>query len=152
MGLYANSGDYDIDGFESSISLRKDLFNARLSYSKSDSKHLETVEQLRYEVGDSIALNLGYDMPDYDLNVNWTTLVTLADDSVFSGADIHKAGYQVHNITMQWLPRDISALTVTLGVQNLFDKAYYSHASYSSDTVQDYETGRNFKLSASYLF
>ena len=152
VGLYANSGDYDIDGFESSISLRKDLFNARLSYSKSDSKHLETGEQLRYEVGDSIALNLGYDLPDYDLNVNWTTLVTLADDSVFSGADIHKAGYQVHNITMQWLPRDISALTVTLGVQNLFDKAYYSHASYSNDTVQDYETGRNFKLSASYLF
>lgn len=113
---------------------------------------METGEQLRYEVGDSIALNLGYDIPEYDVNVNWTTLVTRTNDSVFAGADIHKAGYQIHNVTMQWLPRDMSALTVTLGVQNLFDKAYYSHASYSSDTVQDYEPGRNVKLSASYVF
>ena len=152
VGYYENSGDYDIDGFESSLSLRKAQFNARLSYSKSDSEHLKTGEQLRYEVGDSIALNLGYDIPEYDVNVNWTTLVTRTDDSVFASADIHKAGYQIHNITMQWLPKDMSALTVTLGVQNVFDKAYYSHASYSSDTVQDYEPGRNVKLSLSYLF
>lgn len=151
-GLYSNSGDYDIDGFESTFSVRKAQFNARVSYSKSDSEQLETQEQLRYEVGDSIAVSLGYDLPEYDVNLNWTSLITRTDDSVLAGADIHKAGYQVHNVTMQWLPRDMSALTVTLGVQNLFDKAYYSHASYSSDTVQDYETGRNVKLSASYLF
>ena len=152
IGLYTNSGDFDIDGFESSLSLRKAQFNARLNYSKSDSENLETGEQLRYEVGDSISLSLGYDVPEYDLNLNWTSLITRSDDSVFSGANIHKAAYQVHNVAMQWLPQDMSELTVTFGVQNLFDKAYYSHASYNSDTVQDYETGRNVKLSVSYLF
>ena len=151
-GLYENSGDYDIDGFESMLSMRKGQLSTRISYSKSDSEHLETGEQLRYEVGDSIALNIDYDLPDYDLSVNWTTLVTRSNDSVFNGANIHKAGYQVHNITAQWLPRDLSELTVTFGVQNIFDKAYYSHASYNSDSVQDYESGRNIKLSASYVF
>lgn len=152
IGQYVNSGDYDIDGFESTISLRKNLFSARLSYSKSDSEQLETGEQLRYEVGDSISLNLAYEVPEYDLKVNWTSLVNRTDDSVNTGADIHKVGYQVHNISLQWLPSDIDALSVTLGVENIFDKTYYSHASYASDTVQDYEAGRNIKLSASYIF
>ena len=61
-------------------------------------------------------------------------------------------GYQVHNISMQWLPGNIAALSMTLGIENIFDKTYYSHASYSSDTVQDFEAGRNIKLSASYVF
>ena len=152
IGTYENSGDYDIDGFESTLSLRKALFSARLSYSKSDSEQLETGEQLRYEVGDSISLNLGYEVPKYDLKFNWTSLVNRTDDSVSSGADIHKVGYQVHNISMQWLPSQLEALSMTLGVENIFDKTYYSHASYSSDTVQDYEAGRNVKLSASYVF
>jgi hemoglobin/transferrin/lactoferrin receptor protein len=152
IGQYVNSGDYDIDGFESTISLRKNLFSARLSYSKSDSEQLETGEQLRYEVGDSISLNLAYEVPEYDLKVNWTSLVNRTDDSVNTGLDIHKVGYQVHNISMQWLPSDLDALSVTLGVENIFDKTYYSHASYASDTVQDYEAGRNIKLSASYIF
>jgi len=152
IGLYANSGDYDIDGFESTISLRKDLFSARLSYSTSDSEQLETGEQLRYEVGDSISLNMAYEVPTYDLKFNWTSLVNRTDDSLFGGVDIHKVGYQVHNISMQWLPGNIAALSMTLGVENIFDKTYYSHASYSSDTVQDFEAGRNIKLSASYAF
>lgn len=152
VGLYTNSGDYDIDGFESTISLRKDLFSARLSYSKSNSEQLATGEQLRYEVGDSISLNIAYEVPTYDLKLNWTSLVNRTDDSIFGGADIHKVGYQVHNISMQWLPGNIEALSMTLGVENIFDKTYYSHASYSSDTVQDYEAGRNIKVSASYAF
>ena len=152
VGQYVNSGDYDIDGFESTISLRKNLFSARFSYSKSDSEQLKTGEQLRYEVGDSISLNLGYEVPEYDLKFNWTSLVNRTDDSVNTGVDIHKVGYQVHNISMQWLPSDIDALSVTFGVENIFDKTYYSHASYASDTVQDYEAGRNIKLSASYIF
>jgi len=53
---------------------------------------------------------------------------------------------------MQWLPSQLKALSMTLGIENIFDKTYYSHASYSSDTVQDYEAGRNVKLSASYVF
>mgnify|MGYP007000081182 CR=1 len=76
----------DIDGFESTLSLRKALFSARLSYSKSDSEQLETGEQLRYEVGDSISLNLGYEVPKYDLKFNWTSLVNRTDNSVSSGA------------------------------------------------------------------
>jgi hypothetical protein len=76
-GQYLYAVGHDIDGFESTLSLRKALFSARLSYSKSDSEQLETGEQLRYEVGDSISLNLGYEVPKYDLKFPMMTFKLL---------------------------------------------------------------------------
>ncbi|MCL1046404.1 TonB-dependent receptor [Shewanella electrodiphila] len=152
VGEYTNLGDYDIEGFESTLSLRKDAFNARVTYSKSNSENQDTGEALRYEVGDSASVTLGYELSEYDISFNWTSLVTLSNDVPYDGVIIEKAGYDVHNLTMQWLPADVEALTVNFGIENIFNEQYYSHASYTSDTVQDYESGRNFKLSASYIF
>ncbi|WP_282166470.1 TonB-dependent receptor domain-containing protein [Shewanella japonica] len=152
IGEYTNFGDYDIEGFESTLNLRKDEFNARVTYSKSNSEHQETGEALRYEVGDSASVTLGYEFSEYDISVNWTSLVTLSNDVAYDGTIIEKAGYDVHNFSMQWLPANVEALTVNFGIENIFNEQYYSHASYTSDTVQDYESGRNFKLSASYIF
>ena len=152
VGEYVNSGDYVIKGVESTLTMRKDDLNARLTYSSSNSESQETGEVLRYEVGDSLSLGLGYQFTEYDVNVNWTTLVTLSDDVMYGGAEINKKGYDVHNISAQWLPASAPDLTLTFGIENLLDEQYYSHASYTSNTVQDYESGRNFKISASYIF
>lgn len=152
IGEYANSGDYDIDGFESTFSLRKNKFNARVTYSTSSSEHQETGEALRYEVGDSLSLNAGYDLSEYDLSISWTSLITFSNDVPYAGETTNKENYDVHNISLQWLPANIEALTVTAGIENIFDEQYYSHASYTSNTIQDYEPGRNIKLSASYTF
>ena len=152
VGTYTNSGDYDIDGFESTLSLRKEQWSAKLTYSKSDSEHKETDESLRYEVGDSMSLNVNYDLAELDASLSWTSLFTLDDDSIYAGQDVHKESYNVHHISMQWFPENIEGLIINAGVENIFNEQYFSHASFTNNTIKDYEPGRNIKLSASYIF
>jgi hemoglobin/transferrin/lactoferrin receptor protein len=67
----------------------------------------------------------------------------------------------VHNVSAKWTPKSAKGLTLSAGIENLFDKRYTSHASQIGDTnhpifgdlhLNDYEPGRNIKLSASYRF
>lgn len=154
-GTYVNLGDYDVDGFETSLNIRKGFFTANLSYSKSKSEHQVTGEPLGRQVGDSLALGFGYEMPKHGLVFNWQSLVTFDEDY------FDKEGYDVHNISVKWLPKSVKNLNLTLGVENIFDEYYVSHASRVGDTVHpvfgalhlnDYEPGRNVKLSLSYSF
>ncbi|MFN3228836.1 MAG: hypothetical protein ACK41P_03180, partial [Asticcacaulis sp.] len=73
-----------------------------------------------------------------------------------------KKGYTVHNLSARWADAaDISGLTVTLGVDNLFDATYSSHASQNGSTnhprfgrleLDDIEPGRNIKLTVAQTF
>lgn len=154
-GSYVNLGDFDVDGFEASMNMRKGAFSGRLSYARSESENRITGEPMGRQVGDSIVLGLGYAIPRYKLKLNWQSLVTLKED--YYG----KPAYDVHNISMTWMPRQVKNLSITFGIENLFDEYYVSHASRVGDTIHprfgalhlnDYEPGRNIKLSASYSF
>jgi len=154
-GSYVNLGDYDAEGFEVSFNLRKDPFTGHLSYAKSESEHQVTGAPLGRQVGDSIALGLTYDVPTFGLKFNWQSLFTLEEDY------FNKPSYNVHTIRMKWLPPTVKNLRLTLGIENLFDEYYVSHASRIGDNVHpvfgplhlnDYEPGRNIKLSLSYNF
>jgi hemoglobin/transferrin/lactoferrin receptor protein len=70
----------------------------------------------------------------------------------FDEGDEHKEGYNVHNIAATWNPEQVAGLTVTAGIDNLFDKAYASHSSDVARGEADLEPGRNIKVSASYVF
>ena len=134
------------------MNLRKAQWSAKLTYSQSDSEHQETGESLRYEVGDSISFNLGYELAELDANISWSSLFTLSDESVYARQDIYKDSYNVHHLSTQWYPENVEGLSVTAGIENIFNEQYFSHASYTSNTIKDYEPGRNIKLSASYIF
>lgn len=150
-GTLTNDGDYTIKGFESELSASKGELGARLTYSHSDSANNDTGDALRYEVGDSISLGVNYQIPELDMSVNWTSMVsmTLHPDTV---DDVYKEGYDVHDLSVNWMPLAYDGLSVTAGVENIFDELYYSQASYTSGTIKDYEPGRNFKLSVAYAF
>lgn len=150
-----NIGDYEVKGFETSLGMTKGNFDARLTYSRSESENKDTGEPLGRQVGDSISLGLGYLIPSIDLAVNWTSLITLKEDH------FEKPRYDVHSISARWTPSSVEGLTLTAGVENLFDEYYTSHASRIGDTfhpvfgglhLNDYEPGRNIKLTASYVF
>jgi len=85
----------------------------------------------------------------------WTSIVVLDEDNVMTGADI-KQGYDVHNMHAQWIPHQIPDLIVTVGIENIFDELYVSHASRLGTargaTTDDYEPGRSYKISAAYQF
>ncbi|WP_415900885.1 TonB-dependent receptor domain-containing protein [Neptuniibacter sp. QD48_11] len=150
-----NIGDYRIQGFETSLGLSKGNFDARFTYAHSESANDVTDEPLGRQVGDSISLGLDYHMPAQDLAVNWTSLVTIKEEH------FDKPSYDVHNISARWTPKQVDGLNVTFGVENIFDEYYTSHASRIGDAnhpvfgalhLNDYEPGRNFKLTAAYTF
>lgn len=69
-------------------------------------------------------------------------------------ADVAKEGYDVHDLSIQWTPKQVEDLTITAGLENIFDETYASHASYNNSIngYTDFEPGRTVKLTASYLF
>ncbi|WP_413693666.1 TonB-dependent receptor domain-containing protein [Psychromonas sp. KJ10-2] len=163
-----NLGDVQIRGVESSVNLRKGLFTSRLTYAHSDSEYtdvnesanasyVKTVGQaLDNEVGDSFSLNLGYTFPSINVNVSWTSMVTL-DLHKDVSEDTSKAGYDVHDFSVQWRLAQVRDLTLTAGIDNIFNEQYASHASHyssldSDSNTTDYEDGRKIKVSASYQF
>jgi len=107
------------------------------------------------DMGDSIALTLGYQADSIDTLFGWTSIVVLDEDNVVAGSD-KKEGYDVHNLYAQWTPYSVPNLVLTFGVDNVFDELYTSHASRlgvaRGFTLDDKEPGRSYKLSAAYQF
>lgn len=159
--LIENIGDAELKGFEISAGYGYGAFMSKVSYSRSDSKNKTTGKPLvdgsgvSMDTGDSIALSLDYQADSIEAVFGWSTIVVLDEDNVPDGASI-KEGYDTHNLYVQWMPSDIEDLQVTFGIDNIFDEQYVSHASRNGVargyTTDDYEPGRNYKLSASYQF
>ena len=66
-----------------------------------------------------------------------------------------KPNYDVHDIFMSYAPRQLDGVKATVGVYNLFDETYASHASRNNildDVYTEFEMGRNIKASLSYQF
>lgn len=155
---YSNAGDVEVVGFESVLNMRSGNANASLSYSHSDSEYTRVEADSGFvvgqavddEVGDSIALSLGYELPEVGVTLTWTSLVTLDLDKDVE-EDTEKEGYDVHDISATWAPNALKDLHITASVENIFDEYYGSHASHDFG-VTDYEPGRNYKLNAAYKF
>ncbi|QIZ77933.1 TonB-dependent receptor domain-containing protein [Ferrimonas lipolytica] len=156
--LYSNLGDYENSGYEIVFNASKGNLSSRLTYSASDSEFTRVEadsglikgESLPDEVGDSISFNLGYTVDSIGLNLSWTSLVTM-DVEVDDADGTEKDSYDVHNISAAWTPTQLDRLTITAGVENLFDEQYASHASHDMGFT-DYEPGRNVKVTVAYQF
>ncbi|UUM32836.1 TonB-dependent siderophore receptor [Vibrio japonicus] len=157
---FENLGDVEIKGFEISTSYGYDSLNSKISYSRSDIKDKTNGTPVMgaggsMDMGDSIALTLDYTVDSIDTLFGWSSIAVLEEDNVPAGSD-PKEAYDVHNIYAQWVPSSYENLSLTVGVDNIFDEAYVSHASRIGTArgfvANDYEPGRNFKLSASYQF
>ncbi|MDC5818215.1 TonB-dependent siderophore receptor [Vibrio europaeus] len=159
--LIYNKGDVEFTGFELSATYGYEAFNSKLSYSRSDNKDVTNggpvldANDRSMDIGDSIALTLDYQADSIDVLFGWTSIVVLEENNVLEGKAV-KEGYNVHNLYAQWIPSNVEDLSVTFGIDNIFDEAYVSHASKTGDArgiiADDYEPGRNFKLSAAYQF
>jgi hemoglobin/transferrin/lactoferrin receptor protein len=156
-----NIGDAEIKGLEVSASYGYDAFLSKLSYSRSESNNTTTNTALldgngrSMDIGDSIALTLDYQADSINTIFGWTSTVVLEEDNVEAGSDIKEA-YNTHDFYAQWAPSAFDGLQVTFGIDNVTDELYTSHASRTGTargyTLDDYEPGRNYKLSASFQF
>lgn len=167
-----NVGDLRVDGSEAYIAYELGNLKTLLTFSAAESE-LDAFAQyadldgarLDREQGDSISFNLDYTIPDWNLELHWDFLVV---DDVQAGLDLDgatlnnsKDSYTVHNVSTRWTPKQLSGLSITLGVDNLFDEYYASHSSRTGTSFHprfgelfllDYEPGRNIKMTASYRF
>jgi hemoglobin/transferrin/lactoferrin receptor protein len=157
--MYDNLGTAVIDGFEASLNYTQGSMDLLLTYAKSDldASDLEfddTTESLR-EIGDSIGLEASYRFENIGLSLNYSATYVKSVDR--EASDTKKPSYDVHNIYARWTPQQLPALTLTAGVDNLFDEFYTSHASRSGFApngvvLEDFEPGRNVKVTVSYDF
>ena len=153
----SNMGDLEIQGYELSFAYNKGDFNSLFTFAHSTSLFESTGEPLIKEPGDTLSAKLDYKiMPNLD--ISWESLFAFKEDKIQSGG-IHqvKKSYNVHDMAINWKPKAYKGLTVIAGIDNIFDKEYYSHISenryYSGyGLTTDYEPGRNFKVTLSYKF
>lgn len=168
-----NIGDMEVDGFELYTGYDIGKMTTLLTYSSSESSLSASSQYSQYEgarldrtQGDTVSFKLGYEFVDANVKVYWDFMIVDDLDSVESNEQLDgagsvnsKDGYQIHNISANWQP--VQGLSLTLGVDNLFDKYYVSQSSRTGESfhpvfgmlyLNDYEPGRNVKATVSYQF
>lgn len=174
-----NVGDMTVKGFEAYAGFSHNNWKLLLTYSKADSRldafaeyavitddpttNLEGA-RLDRKQGDTISLELDYDIPSINLGLHWDVLLV---DDISAGKDLDgatlnnaKDGFTLHNIAARWTPDgNLEGLAITAGVENLFDEFYASqssrtgvslHPRFGELYLQDFEPGRNIKFTLAY--
>ena len=160
QGVVNKDEDYKIKGVELAADYKMNDFSMGLSYSRARSKGEDTgysipsVTGSSSESGDRYMVNLAY-APTETTDLGWRSTYVASVMPNTAGSDIKKPSYDVHDIFMNYSPRQVEGLKATVGVYNIFDKAYASHSSRLNpidDVATDFEKGRNIKASLTYQF
>ena len=160
QGVINKDEDYKIKGVELAADYKMNNFSMGLSYSRARSKGEDTgysipsVTGSSSESGDKYMVNLAY-APTETTDIGWRSTYVASVMPNTSENDIKKPSYNVHDIFMNYSPKQVEGLKATLGVYNLFDEAYASHSSRLNpidDVATDFEKGRNIKASLTYQF
>ena len=157
QGAVNSNEDYKIKGVELAADYKMNNFGMGLSYTRARSKGDKTgntipsVTGSSADSGDRYMVDLTYD-PTEEVGLGWRSTYVA---SITDNKQITKPSYDVHDVYMSYLPRQLENLKATLGVYNLFDETYASHSSRlnpADDVATDFELGRNIKASLTYQF
>lgn len=160
QGVINKDEDFKIKGVELAADYKMNNFSMGLSYSRARSKgdktgySIPSVTGSSSESGDKYMVNLAYS-PTETTDIGWRSTYVASVMPNTSANDIEKPSYDVHDIFMNYSPKQIEGLKATVGVYNLFDEAYASHSSRLNpidDVATDFEPGRNIKASLTYQF
>ena len=163
--LRYNTGKSTVSGVEVYASYGYEDFKVSASYTHQKTKHKDIkkvkVKGKDVEVfggvmaysdsGDKYTLNVEYFTSPIDTLFGYN-LIAFAGKKLDDGTK--KSGYAVSEIYANYMPSFNPNLEINFTVSNLFDKTYVSHSqkNFTSETMQDYEAGRNIKLGFSYKF
>lgn len=170
-----NVGDLSIDGYEAYVEWDQGNWRILLTYASAESElaaftNYSALDGARIdrEQGDSIGLNFRYSFTPVNIMLQWEALhvkdlgTGIDLDSTSDDNDNAKDSFTVHNISGRWTPEgSLRGLSITLGVDNLFDEFYASQSSRTGTSFHprfgqlyllDYEPGRNIKAGIAYQF
>ena len=161
QGAINKDEDYKIKGVELAADYKMNNFSMGLSYAHARSKGKDTGKTIYSQTGtgsdtgDKYMVNLAY-QPTDTTELGWrSTYVAAVTLDTAEKGEFTKPSYDVHDIFMSYLPAQVEGLKATVGVYNIFDETYASHASRFDplkDNSTDFEPGRNIKASLTYQF
>ena len=163
QGAVNKEEDYKIKGVELAADYKMENFSMGLSYAHARSKGDKTGYSIpsitggSADSGDKYMVNLAYEPTD-TTELGWRSTYVAAITPKTESAQPEKSNYDVHDIFMSYMPKQVDGLKATVGVYNIFDETYASHASRSLEARPDgglrtdFEPGRNIKASLSYQF
>lgn len=155
--LYNLDGEVESRGYEASLDWGVGGYDTRLGYAKTVMKNSEgnplgDEMGIGASTGDKWTWDHQYRLPNRDITLGYTLNAVERLERVAEG-DEEKPGYVTHDIRAQWTPAANENLTLTLAVNNVFDKQYSDHSSFllsSGSSVM--EPGRDIRLGANYVF
>lgn len=145
QGFELSTGYTWMDGF---IKVQYAHVDANIDGKPADS---DTGNYLTTPVGNIITLSAAHTFSDWGLTVG--TDMEFAPE--YKDGSITYASYQVVNIYTEWKPEQLPHMTFRAEVQNLFNEAYASRATYGQEfgnVTPLYEPGRTFLLSVKATF
>ncbi|PAF43019.1 TonB-dependent receptor [Helicobacter sp. 11S03491-1] len=139
-GLRENMKDkINIYGYELGATFNYGNFLASVGFSRSyptvRGRLISDTYELGATTGNNYILKLEYNFTSIGLDLQW--LSRFVQDLSYDGYDIynedfshvHKAGYGVHNIFINYTPTKIKGLTFSIALNNLFNKFYIDQTS-----------------------
>ncbi len=138
-----NIDNTTIKGFEGQFDMNGDRWYASAGFHIIDGENDDTGADLNSIPGDSVYVNVGYDVLD-GVSVGWDSRFVGNRSNKVSDANSQTSGYDVHGINIHWKATENLALTV--GVTNLFDQEY------EVTNINRTEAGRNFFVTGTVNF
>lgn len=137
-----------IEGGELEAGYDANRWFSTLGYSHIEGENTANGAALATIPEDKLALLVGWRIPGWDTTLGWRGALLFGQDQVPSGTDKTEGRKAIHDVFVSWEPTEaaLDGLRLDFAVDNVFDKSYRRHLA------SQYETGRNFMLTASMRF
>lgn len=153
--IYNNPDTLTSKGYEVNLTWSVKQFRTRLAFSSfetedGDGNPAGIIRRKTAASGDQLIWDLKWD-PKPNLTFGYT-LTYVADLTKVPEGDNERPGYILHGVQASWRPEAIKGLTLSLAVDNLFDKYYCNQTSIEGDYGAISEPGRDIRLAVTYQF
>ncbi|NDY71104.1 TonB-dependent receptor [Desulfobacter hydrogenophilus] len=153
--IYNNPDTLTSKGYEVNLAWSIKQFRTRLAFSSfetedGDGNPAGVIRRKTAATGDQLIWDLKWN-PKPNLTFGYT-LTYVADLTKVPEGDNERPGYVLHAIQASWQPEAIEGLTLSLAVDNLFDKDYCDQTSIEGDYGAISEPGRDIRLAVTYQF
>lgn len=156
VNALVNSEPLSSEGWETRLGWGFDGYNTSIGYTHvktrdENGEPVSTSRRLAASTGDRLVWDNRLEVLD-----SWTfgyTLTYVARLTDVAEGAIQRPGYLVHAVQAGWTPDFVSGLTLTLAVDNLFDRRYSQQTSITDRAGNAaYEPGRDIRFGFEYSF
>lgn len=154
--FYNIDGAYSSEGYELELSWTGKKLASKMRFSHTDltdpnGDDIGEVLRLGVATGDKLVWDNSYDiLPNLQAGYTLTSVSEL--DDLPQGVT-SKDGYVTHDLRLRWRPEQVKGLTLYLMAQNLTDKKYTDHTTFTFGNTEGLEEpGRDIRLIAQMTF